>query len=77
MPELSTKASRRERWARVGITIQFLAIIRTLAEVERATDSGSWAFGYVAYEAARLVSEAGGAPGVVVPAMLPVELDCA
>lgn len=24
-----------ERWARIGITIQFLAIIRTLAEVDR------------------------------------------
>jgi para-aminobenzoate synthetase/4-amino-4-deoxychorismate lyase len=27
-------------------------VVRVLAEVERATDSGSWAFGYVAYEAA-------------------------
>ena len=27
-------------------------VVEVLAEVERATDSGSWAFGYVAYEAA-------------------------
>ena len=27
-------------------------VVGVLAEVERATDSGSWAFGYIAYEAA-------------------------
>ena len=27
-------------------------VVAVLAEVERATDAGSWAFGYVAYEAA-------------------------
>ena len=37
---------------RVLVAERLEQVVGVLAEVERATDSGSWAFGYVAYEAA-------------------------
>ena len=41
-------------------------VVPVLAEVERATAAGAWAFGYLAYEAA-----AGLDPGAAVPARSP------
>ena len=42
----------REVVGEEGLTKVFDEVVGVLAEVERATDAGRWAFGYVAYEAA-------------------------